>query len=486
MKAVFFLIAAASLATAAEDAQKSRSQVLAERQKLYPELTRIVELARGVPPEFSAEALLRVAEAPFLIDRDWKKELVDEAFQSASHARQALPKRNAIGASITGTRVSMAWQAAAIGLDRLTLQMRAIRDELALDPAKARDMFASAGKPLPSRASCEDAIVDSVSSFFETLARITDGGFTPAEKAKDVHVQTMAAELKNITSPVEIGPAARSIVAVPLRPPQLEFVATAFAGAIQKIAGDDRTFSASLLSTDRDIEVLRQKIRDAGISTEPLTSAYRQYLTQNFSGPRCEDTVAAAKSAAAIGGGAETMLGIDPDSIKPSKVSGRPKLDRFISSQQSDRFRREFNDLMLGKGSRGLTEEQKRTSQWREKFSTLVNSIDEMKSDNGESSTDFFYHKAGAYTLALMAAPPGADRDRIVPRYIAFLRTSEMANELLLGWFTQVQALANQTLSMSVDEHAKLLAALAASGHPVLRLYAEEEAFLPQRPAWAR
>jgi hypothetical protein len=472
-------IAAAALSLAAEDAPKSRSQLVAERQKLYPELVRIVEFARGVPPEFAAEALLRVAEAPFLIDRDWKRELIDEAFQNASHAREPLSKRNAIGSLIAGTRASMIAQAGALGLDRLALQMRAVRDELAFDPAKARDMFATAGKPVPARTSCEDTVIDNVSPYFETLVRITDSGFTAEEEAKDVHVQSMAAELKKMTSPVEIGPAARAIVALPLRPPELEVLVTAFAGAVQKISGDDRSFSASVATTDRDIEALARKVSDSGISTEALTSAYRQYLTQNLSGARCEDTVANPPTDV-------TLLGIDPASMKPSKVSGKPKLDRFVNSDQSNRFRKQFNELMFGDGSRGLTDEQKRTPQWREKFTAVVNSIDEMKRASGESAADFFYQKSGAYTLALMAAPPGPDRDRIVPQYIAFLRGTDMANENAIGWFTQVEALAAQTLSMSVDEHGKLLAALAASGHPVLRLYAEEAMFVPQRPTWAR
>src|SRR5436305_11699344 len=128
MKLFAFVIAAMAMALAAENEPvKSRAQIIAERQKLYPEITRIIEAAHGVPPEFAAEALLRVAEAPFLIDRDWKRELIDEAFQNASRVREPLSKRNAIGSPISGSRASMIAQAGALGLDRLALQMRAVR-----------------------------------------------------------------------------------------------------------------------------------------------------------------------------------------------------------------------------------------------------------------------------------------------------------------------------------------------------------------------
>jgi hypothetical protein len=493
MRFTFILTAVVTLTVCAEDTSpKTRAQIVAERQKLYPELVRILELSNGVPPEFTAEALLRAAEASFLADRDWKKELVSDAFQTASKVKTLVPRVNAVGNLIEGTPSSMTAQGASAGLDRLTLQMRAVRDQLPMDGAKARDMFSTAGRPSPRRASCEDSMIDNVAPYFEALARVVDAGFSSADKSKDAHAQFMAAEMRKITSPVEIGPAARAIVATSLLPPQLEMVSGAFAGAVEKVSGDDRSFSAVLPTTDRAVNAVIQKLRTAGLSPDALTSAYRKYLMQNLGGARCEDTGASKSTAvAAIGGGVldgseSILLGIDPATVKPSKIEGKPKLGRFANSEEAGNFRRGFQELMFGSGGRGLSDDQKKTPQWREKFTGLIDAVNEMKRDNGESASDFFYRKAGAYTVVLMAAPPGPDRDRVLPQYIAFLRTTDMQNEDVLGWFHQVQALAGMTLSLNVDEHAKLLAALGASGHPVLRLYAEEETVLPQRPAWAR
>lgn len=493
MKLFGFLIAAMAVALAAEDEPlKGRAQILAERQKLYPEIARIVEATHGVPQEFAAEALLRAAEAPFLADRDWKKELIEDAFQHARQAKEPVARKVAVMTATSGTRASMIAQAAATGLDRVTLEMRAVRDELALDKVKGREFFATAGKPAVRRASCDDALVDNVAAYYETLARVVDGGFTSEEKQKDAHVQLLAAELRKITSPVEVGPAARAIMTSNLTAAQLEFVVSAFSAALQKISGDDRAFSSALVGTDRDLETLLDKLRAAGVSVEPLTTAYRQYLTQNFAGARCEDTITMKPDVGAtIGGGgpepvAATFGGIDPSTIKPSKVQGKPKLQRFITSEQGGSFRAAFDSLMFGSGGRGLRDDQKVTPQWRERFTTLARSIDEMKRESSEPAADFFYRKAGAYIVALTAAPPGPERDGVVLQYIGFLRTSDMQQEDVVAWFSQVDALVSLTQSVNAEEYRKLLAALTNSGHPVLRLYAEEESSLPQRPAWAR
>jgi hypothetical protein len=77
--------------------QTPRSKILEQRRKHYPELSRIVDLAQAVPPEFSASYLLRVARSARLRDRVWKKELLEQAFQSAGLAQQLI-RRKAIAA----------------------------------------------------------------------------------------------------------------------------------------------------------------------------------------------------------------------------------------------------------------------------------------------------------------------------------------------------------------------------------------------------
>ena len=54
---------------------------------------------RAVPPEFSADLMLRLAASPLIRDPKWKRELIDEAFASARNAQ--LPYRRREGDSPT-------------------------------------------------------------------------------------------------------------------------------------------------------------------------------------------------------------------------------------------------------------------------------------------------------------------------------------------------------------------------------------------------
>src|SRR5260370_16247858 len=98
--ALLLLRTGLSLAQSAiPDEQTPRSKILEQRRKQYPELSRIVDLAQAVPPEFSASFLLRVASSARLRDRVWKKELLEQAFQSAGLAQQPI-RRKGIAAGV--------------------------------------------------------------------------------------------------------------------------------------------------------------------------------------------------------------------------------------------------------------------------------------------------------------------------------------------------------------------------------------------------
>ena len=46
----------------------------------------LVDQARGLPPEFRADILLRLSDSPLITETTWKQELIEEAFWSGAHA----------------------------------------------------------------------------------------------------------------------------------------------------------------------------------------------------------------------------------------------------------------------------------------------------------------------------------------------------------------------------------------------------------------
>src|ERR1700754_2687919 len=55
------------------------------------EIEALVDRARALPQEFSADLLLKLADSPFIGDPKWKRELIEEAFVTG--ARAPLPYR---------------------------------------------------------------------------------------------------------------------------------------------------------------------------------------------------------------------------------------------------------------------------------------------------------------------------------------------------------------------------------------------------------
>jgi hypothetical protein len=71
--------------------EDDRAELLRKRRLQHPDLVKVADLAPSAPAELAADALLRVADSERNQDRNWKIELLEEAFQMAALARQPNP-----------------------------------------------------------------------------------------------------------------------------------------------------------------------------------------------------------------------------------------------------------------------------------------------------------------------------------------------------------------------------------------------------------
>jgi hypothetical protein len=70
---------------------------------LPSDTARLIDEARSLPPEFSADILLRLADSRIIEDRAWKRQLIEEAFKVG--VRASLPYRKT-GEATTDSRAS--------------------------------------------------------------------------------------------------------------------------------------------------------------------------------------------------------------------------------------------------------------------------------------------------------------------------------------------------------------------------------------------
>jgi len=479
-------MAALSVAQSAAPAEQTpRSKILEQRRKQYPELSRIVDLAQAVPPEFSASFLLRVAASARLRDRVWKKELLEQAFQSAGLAQQPVRRKVIAAGWVARSRGEVMSMGFDQRLDRLSLQSLATSEMLQLDKAKALEMFQAISFPGLHQLHCEDALVDHVSDYYDLLGRIAGSAFTPEELRYGRHVEMLNYKIGSMDSPVQLVPIAKVLSSTVLSPEELKVLAGSFAAALERIQNDDRSFSSVLPSTDEELYRFVELLKARDVMRDGVVAAYRRYLVRNFTSNRCADNVGKEDLLPTVASSFNQRLASDAnpnlaplavEELKPAKVEGKANLEPFFGEAEFQEGFQEFLDLLMGKGrglkGKPLADEQKDTAEWRERFDDFLRRVDELKAGVGEPEYRYFYRKATALQALLRVAPPGPEQDKVVRKFVAFLSSSNFQQESLLEWYAQVERTASAIKELKAGAYAKFLEELEGSGHPVLILYA--------------
>ncbi len=459
------------------------SEALKRRRLEYPELTQIVELAQSAPPEFAARALLRVAQSGSLRDKEWKRELLEQAFQTAASARTPVARHIGNGMAASNSREQRIAEAAEVGLDRLMLQSQAVKAMLTLNPKRARGLFLAMQQPAPVRLRCEEALVEDPSVYFAAATAVAAIAFTPEERKRDEAALFLNERLQRLTSPVEIAPAIRMVSAASrmMTAAQYKLLTSSLAAALERISGDNRAFGSTLPEISREMTIFKGN---------ELNDAYRQFLVKNMTGPRCADSDLGDFARSAVSDfNRRTEAAVTPiklDDTKPSKIDAKAIMTGSSNKAEEDLLSAKLTSLLFGGGHAALSDGQKNTAEWREQFSDVFHNIEGIKPAIGESEALFYYRKGDALRGLLLIAPPGESRDRILQEYIAFLKASNFQQESLIEWFCMVESLAEDTRSMSPAEFQKMLNAFEASGHTVLSLYARMEKLIPTPPSWAQ
>lgn len=235
----------------------------------------LIDQARALAPEFSADILLRVADSRLVNDRKWKQELIEEAFLTGGRA--PLPYRQH-GETQTDTRSARAvWDNK---LDALSLQTRAVDLMLAIDPQRARALFEDIIFPQAPPRTCADVLRPDVSAY-QAAASIFERGFTQIQRDKEDHLVFLERIAGSVQSPVHVGPTIRLILTLQLTTAQRQALAGTFAAALDRIEGADRSSVASAANlVPSDTAALRSV-------ASLLMPALRTYLVHQLRAPRC-------------------------------------------------------------------------------------------------------------------------------------------------------------------------------------------------------
>jgi hypothetical protein len=338
-------------------------------------------------------------------------------------------------------------------LDRLSLQSRAVLDMLAIDRAKARELFLEIPQPVLTPLTCDDSLVYDVSDYYRILGAVS-ATFTDKERAKEEHVKFLLDYMGQVTSPLQLAPLARVIKIASVTPPQREILWNRFSGMLEAIQPDDRSFAASLSELEFETSA------EARASFEK----YRQ-KSQGCKGDA-------------------PQAGFTVDATRPANAT--PKVEPYWQSVATHMLLEGGKKLRFSPEGKPLTDADRATREWQQQLADYLSQLVDWSPSQEKSEADYYHQKCVIYEALVELIPPSPQRDEILKGYLNFIGNSNLQQESPVEWFMHAHSMLQRVRNTNTGEPAKVIEAFRTSGNRVLALYAMlENTFGGQAPAWA-
>lgn len=474
-----------------KSANKQKPKFL-EEEKRAAELETFINYAQSLPAEFSADLLLQVVESGAIKDPKRKQDLLVEAFYAASKAKEPV-KMLALPGSAVDSRAGYRATASRLGLDALSLQVRAIKALLVLDKLKARQLFGEI-KLQTEPLNCEDALAYDVKAFFAMIEAIAQGAFSAEEITRGEHVFFVESYIGKINSPGQIQPAVKTLLAIKTTDLELSNLSRALSVALPKIPIDDRSFSAPWNSTSQSMDALVVQFNQRGLAPDEIVGSYRAYLTKQLAGPRCADTEASKAqkeletqivrhfNERLLASSYKKIEAISEEEIKPAKIEGRVNDEVFWTSAKSKSILSRVKKLRFNPAGKEFNDQDKQSADWQSQLSQLLREIAAWTAGDEKSETDYFHQKSVVYYALLKIIPADSQYEGVLDEalrdFAGLLSGSPLQKEKPAEWFLHASVLLARINKANPRERDKLTNLINSSRSTVLALYLQKQQLL--------
>ncbi len=436
----------------------------------------IVTDAFGAPPEFAADVLLRVAGSARVTSSATKRQLIDEAFMRAYGAPE--PYRRTSARIPAESRQSADTQAYATGLNRVTLQVRAVQLMAAISPARALELFQWIDLDL-APAACGDALVPAVDEYYNAatvIARTAFGGSARGDALQFLEYYLWRAHL-----PTEMPAVALAVQRFRPSVEQSIHLETLLTALLERGSSDPRGFSAANFDIVGRLADLQFFDRERHVPGWFLMEALRAYVVKHLGGPRCADSSTETMLPAAFNG-ALSLLGVNGD-VKPidggkiarARLLPAARIDLLWQSVAARQLHEAWLDLR-GRDRNPVPDAARRTDSWRNAADRLITQTEQWMGRGEAAERGYFYEKATLFANVVDLAPVGPIRSRAVRSLVSFLRHEDTDRARRALWFVFVRRLLELA---NRDGQVDILEAMETSGNAVIALYARAERTFP-------
>ena len=442
-----------------------------------PNIQSLVDAAASVPPEFAADALIRLSGSPKITEDAWRRELLDEAFFRAYGAQEQY-RRSALQPVPPDSRQGANDLASATALNRVSLQVRAAQLMAFVDPARAHELFEWIDLNLEP-AACEDPLVPAVDEYYTALSLLarTAFGADRAEGLRFLELYLWRAHL-----PSEMPAVARALQRFRPHPDEAAYLEGLFRWILEASSSDARGFSSSSLDMVSRMADLQDADRALGVPNWYVMETLRTYLLAQIKAPRCGDSVSESLMPSTFNAALKLLHAerdvtpMDADAARPSKMLGIARIDLYWQTPEA-RALHDQAQRLWGPGQAPVAMRVRRTTEWRNQAAAMLTDLEQWAGRREATERDYFYQKSVLFVTLLDLVPPGAVRTRTIRAFVDFLRHADVDRDRRTLWF----AFVNRLLEMARGgDRREILAALEDSHHPVMSLYARMERAMPQ------
>jgi hypothetical protein len=448
-----------------------------ERRPRESPIDTLIADARAVPAEFSADTLIRLAGFP-QISTATKIELLDEAFLRAHRARDEY-RLSARPELPDDSRQGALRQAYATGLNRVSLQSRAVQQLAFIDPPRGRELFEWIDLNV-SAASCDGPLVPAVDDYYTALGYVARTTFGSDRSAA---LWFLEFHLWRAHLPSEMPAVARAMQRFQPKAEEAAYLENVLRVILQGSRPDARGFSTASLDIVQRLADLQKAHRELSVGGFDIMTSLRDYLTTQLKGPRCADslteqmTVPAFNAALTALDADYAVKPIDGASLRPSRMLAPALIDYYWQSPEARRLREGWMDLR-GRDRLPVRLSVRDTPEWRDQAELLLTKIQQWTGIREPAPRDYLYQKSVLLMGLLELMPESPVRVRTLRALIEFLRHEDNDRNLRSLWFAMLSRLLEMARGANRDQ---ILTAFEESQHPVMSLYARLERRLPSQ-----
>lgn len=453
----------------------------------------IIGASREVTPELHARALIVLIESNQIRDRSLKLKLAHEAFDTAATVSAPVRMSSGLFSLNTDSGAGTSGASYSLGLDRLSLQSRAIADIASLDPVEARNLIADLSIPEMPPVGCSQALVYKPSSYYDVLKILARDKKANRKDSKDTTEGILYPAVSNLQTHTQVGLAMALLSDSGLSKGQLESLTGTYVGQLSKMRGDERGLAAEIVSQAgiTSSQKLYQALEksDPG-SGAPLLREFRQYLIDNYKAGGCGELWIQYQITGTEAGlvmhshdqqiadktGNKTLpdaiqkfndefregLGrakLDPVTVQDIDVNApiaKAEVNNYWSDPETKAYLTAAQRLRFDENDQARTLSERESSAWRAQVVSYLGKIDDGEADPS-NSVEVFNEKLELYTSVIDLTAKDDLNLLAIERGLSMLENSNVESEHQAQWLRGAMDLQLRASTLAGDiGHQKL------------------------------